>query len=75
MPSCDTVRLDGSGANDDYVFKTGELCKKGMEMRKLGRSLALLLVTSLFISLTGCNTIAGVGEDISGSARTVQHSL
>lgn len=29
----------------------------------------LLLVTA---SLTACNTIAGVGEDVSGGARTVQ---
>ncbi|SAL50392.1 entericidin B membrane lipoprotein [Caballeronia sordidicola] len=44
-------------------------------MSKVGRWLAFLSVISLLISLTGCNTIAGVGEDISGSARAVQHSL
>ena len=69
------MRLDGSGVDDGYGFKTGEHWKKDMQMRKVGRSLVLLVVTGLFISLTGCNTIAGVGEDISGSARTVQHSL
>ncbi|CAB3671911.1 hypothetical protein LMG24076_01991 [Trinickia soli] len=34
----------------------------------------LVLVGSLLL-LTGCNTIAGVGQDISGSARAVQHAL
>lgn len=32
----------------------------------------ILLVTLVVASLTACNTIAGVGEDVSGSARTVQ---
>jgi predicted small secreted protein len=44
-------------------------------MSKIGRRLAILSVVSLLVSLAGCNTIAGVGEDISGSARAVQHSL
>lgn len=33
--------------------------------------LALLLVT-LTLTLAGCATVAGVGEDISSGARTVQ---
>ncbi len=44
-------------------------------MRKFGRLLAILSVLGAFLTLTGCNTIAGVGDDISGSARAVQHSL
>ena len=39
---------------------------KGRHMRKL----ALLGLTLL--ALAGCNTIAGVGEDVSAGARTVQ---
>ena len=39
------------------------------------RVMALLTVVGALLSLSGCNTIAGVGEDISGSARTVQHAL
>jgi predicted small secreted protein len=27
------------------------------------------------LSLTGCNTVAGFGEDITGSARAVQRTL
>jgi predicted small secreted protein len=36
------------------------------------KKLALLLVLA---ALAGCNTIAGVGEDISGGARTVQDTF
>lgn len=35
--------------------------------------LALLIAT--LAALAGCNTIAGVGEDISGGARTVQDTF
>jgi predicted small secreted protein len=34
----------------------------------------LVLLTVLAV-LAGCNTIAGVGEDISGTARTVQDTF
>lgn len=40
-----------------------------------GRGIAILLVLSAVLPLTGCNTVAGVGQDISGSARTVQRAL
>ncbi len=33
-----------------------------------------LLILSL-LALGACNTIAGIGEDISGGARTVQNSF
>ena len=36
------------------------------------KKLALLAVLA---ALAGCNTIAGVGEDISGGARTVQNTF
>ncbi|WP_320534556.1 hypothetical protein [Robbsia andropogonis] len=39
------------------------------------RLIALLLMSGALLSLSGCNTIAGVGQDISGSARTVQRAL
>lgn len=40
-----------------------------------GRCTAILLLVGTLCSLTGCNTIAGVGEDITGSARTVQRAF
>lgn len=33
------------------------------------------LILSLALALAGCNTIAGVGEDISAGARTVQDAF
>jgi predicted small secreted protein len=36
------------------------------------KKLALLAV---LVVLAGCNTIAGVGQDISGTARTVQDTF
>lgn len=35
----------------------------------------LVLLTALLAALTGCNTIAGVGEDVSAGARTVQDMM
>lgn len=32
----------------------------------------LILVAALAAALSGCNTVAGIGEDVSGGARTVQ---
>ena len=32
----------------------------------------LILLAALAVALTGCNTVAGVGEDVSGGARTIQ---
>lgn len=39
------------------------------------RTLAIFLVAATTLGLTGCNTIAGFGQDITDSARTVQHAL
>lgn len=39
------------------------------------RVVALLLAVGVSLSLTGCNTVAGVGQDITDSARSVQHAL
>jgi predicted small secreted protein len=36
------------------------------------KKLALLAV---FVAFAGCNTIAGVGEDVSAGARTVQDAF
>ncbi len=33
----------------------------------------LMLLTVLAGLLAGCNTVAGVGEDVTGTARTVQN--
>lgn len=35
----------------------------------------LALMTALLATLAGCNTIAGVGEDVSSGARKVQDML
>lgn len=32
----------------------------------------LVLIGALALSLAGCNTVAGIGDDISGGARTMQ---
>ena len=34
-----------------------------------------LLLLAALATLAGCNTIAGVGQDISGTARTVQDTF
>lgn len=34
-----------------------------------------ILAIAAALMLAGCNTVAGVGEDISGAARTVQRAL
>ncbi|MBB3002641.1 putative small secreted protein [Paraburkholderia tropica] len=39
------------------------------------RILATLLVAATTLGLSACNTIAGFGQDITDSARTVQHAL
>lgn len=38
----------------------------GMTMKRL------TLIAAACLVLAGCNTVAGVGEDVSGGARTVQ---
>jgi predicted small secreted protein len=35
----------------------------------------LIIVTLTLAALAGCNTIAGVGEDVSAGARTVQNTF
>lgn len=37
--------------------------------------LRLALVTGLLATLAACNTIAGIGDDVSGTARAVQRNL
>lgn len=37
-----------------------------MKMRKI------ILLAAVLAALAGCNTVAGVGEDVSGGARKVQ---
>ncbi len=32
----------------------------------------MILLATALCALTACNTVAGVGEDVSGGARTVQ---
>jgi predicted small secreted protein len=42
---------------------------EAMSMKKL------LILTAALAALAGCNTIAGVGEDVSAGARTVQDTF
>jgi predicted small secreted protein len=37
--------------------------------------MALILLIGTLLSLTGCNTVAGFGEDVTSSARAVQRTL
>jgi predicted small secreted protein len=48
-----------------------------MKKRVFGRSVAIFLVVGVLasLSLTGCNTVAGFGEDVTDSAHTVQRAL
>lgn len=39
------------------------------------RFVALFLLVVASLSMMGCNTVAGVGQDITSSAHTVQHAL
>lgn len=32
----------------------------------------IIFLAAILAALAGCNTVAGVGEDVSGGARTVQ---
>lgn len=34
-----------------------------------------LMLLALLTALAGCNTVAGLGEDVSGGARSVQNLL
>ena len=34
-----------------------------------------LMLLALLTALAGCNTVAGLGEDVSGGARSVQNML
>jgi predicted small secreted protein len=43
--------------------------REAMSMKKM------VLLTALLAVLAGCNTIAGVGEDVSAGARTVQDAF
>ena len=36
---------------------------------------ALILIVTMALALAGCNTVAGIGDDISGGARQVQDWL
>lgn len=39
----------------------------------MGKSMKkMILLVAVLATLAGCNTVAGVGEDVSGGARTVQ---
>ncbi|VVE10296.1 MULTISPECIES: hypothetical protein [Pandoraea] len=41
----------------------------------LSRCLAFFLLVGSLFALAGCNTVDGVGQDISGAARTVKKAL
>ena len=41
----------------------------------LGRLMAVLSMIAALFGMTGCNTVAGFGQDITNSARAVQHAI
>jgi entericidin A len=41
----------------------------------VGRWVTVALTAAALFALAGCNTVAGVGKDISDSAHAVQHAL
>jgi predicted small secreted protein len=41
----------------------------------LSRFVAFFLMIGALLSLSACNTVDGVGQDISGAARTVKRAL
>ncbi|HTH61204.1 MAG TPA: hypothetical protein VL689_13725 [Paraburkholderia sp.] len=41
----------------------------------LGRCVLMFLMVGTLCSLTGCNTVAGFGQDIEQSARAVQRVM
>ncbi|SDD65125.1 entericidin A/B family lipoprotein [Paraburkholderia lycopersici] len=46
-----------------------------MTVNAVTRRVALFVMAGWLLALAGCNTVAGVGEDISDSARAVQRKL
>ena len=44
-------------------------------MKNEAMSMKKLLLLATLVALAGCNTVAGVGEDISAGARTVQDTF
>ncbi|WP_213301496.1 hypothetical protein [Paraburkholderia sacchari] len=46
-----------------------------MKAPALARRVALFAMAGWLLALAGCNTVAGVGEDISGASRAVQRKL
>ncbi|WP_150666966.1 hypothetical protein [Pandoraea anhela] len=46
-----------------------------IEVDMLARFVAFFLVVGSLFALAGCNTVDGVGQDISGAARTVKRAL
>ncbi|HTR10309.1 MAG TPA: hypothetical protein VMJ11_27370 [Paraburkholderia sp.] len=43
--------------------------------RKGLQTAALLSLAGVLLALAGCNTVAGFGQDITDSARAVQHAI
>ena len=39
------------------------------------RHAALVSLAGVLLAMTGCNTVAGFGQDITDSSRAVQHAL
>jgi predicted small secreted protein len=61
------------GVPSPETFDSVLFCTEEVDM--LARFVALLLVVGSLFSLAACNTVDGVGQDISGAARTVKRAL
>ena len=60
-------------ARNPPVFRIKYFLKQ--EVNMIARYVGLLVLAGALLSLTGCNTVAGFGQDISGASRSVQRAL
>lgn len=65
--------ISGKGVPSPETFDPVLFCTEEVDM--LARFVALLVVVGSLLSLAACNTVDGVGQDISGAARTVKRAL
>jgi predicted small secreted protein len=72
--ACDN-RTWPRGARVSKAQAPGNLPFETDEVHMFGRCVATLLLIGALFTLAGCNTVAGIGEDITGSARAVQRTL
>jgi predicted small secreted protein len=73
LADSDQSRLTDSRQRNKAVFQINYCVTH--EVNMFGRCVGMLLLAGALLSLTGCNTVAGFGQDISGASRSVQRAL